>query len=169
MKALITGGSGCGKSAYGEELALRLSHGKRYYIATMRILDEESLQKAERHRLRREGMGFETLERLKGLQSLPLERDSTLLLECLPNWLANEMFDGGEPEAILPALKALARVCRHTIVVTNDIFLDGACYPASTQRYMETLAWLNREWAALADVAVEVVYSIPVALKGVLP
>ncbi len=36
MIALITGGSGCGKSTWAEGLAVRLG-GRRYYLATMPV------------------------------------------------------------------------------------------------------------------------------------
>ena len=42
MTALVTGGSGSGKSAFAEELISRLPSGKRVYLATMRVFDEES-------------------------------------------------------------------------------------------------------------------------------
>lgn len=41
MRILLTGGSACGKSTYAETLAVRLA-APRYYIATMRIFDDES-------------------------------------------------------------------------------------------------------------------------------
>lgn len=54
-------------------------------------------------------------------------------------------------------------------MVTNDVFSDGGCYDESTQAYLRALAAINCSAAALADCVVEVVYSIPVALKGALP
>ena len=53
--------------------------------------------------------------------------------------------------------------------MTNDVFCDGVQYDEYTDEYMRRLAELNREIAALADAVVEVVYSIPVPLKGELP
>lgn len=41
MLALIFGGSGSGKSAYAENLAVRLSAAPRYYLATMVSCDGE--------------------------------------------------------------------------------------------------------------------------------
>ena len=92
-----------------------------------------------------------------------------MLLEDLVNLTANEMFSGGNVSRIVSALHDLARRCSHLVMVTNDVFSDGVCYDESTQAYLRELAQINRSAAALADCVVEVVYSIPVALKGALP
>lgn len=169
MIVLITGGSGCGKSTYAEKLAVSLSREKRVYIATMQVYDEESVRRVERHRIQRADKGFATVECPKGLEKAPIEAGSTVLLEDIPNLLANEMFDGGETENILPALKALSMRSANLIMVTNDIFSDGVTYAESTQEYIKRLAEINRAAAQLSDRVIEVVYSIPVALKGDVP
>ena len=65
MLAVITGGSGSGKSEYAESVATSLA--KRdglplYYIATMRPFGAEGMWRVERHRKLRAGKGFETIE-----------------------------------------------------------------------------------------------------------
>ena len=50
MMAVVTGGSGSGKSAFAEDKILSLGQGKRFYIATMHPYDEESYKRVERHR-----------------------------------------------------------------------------------------------------------------------
>ena len=54
-------------------------------------------------------------------------------------------------------------------MVTNDLFSDGMDYSPSVQEYLRCLAEINRQAAETADCVVEVVYSVPVALKGELP
>ena len=54
-------------------------------------------------------------------------------------------------------------------MVTNDVFSDGIEYAESTQEYIRQLAQINNAAAQLADCVVEVVYSIPIAVKGELP
>ena len=83
--------------------------------------------------------------------------------------MANEMFDGGDVSRIVPALNILAKKCRHLIMVTNDVFADGIEYAESTQEYIRQLAQINNAAAQMADCVVEVVYSIPVCVKGELP
>ena len=169
MTALITGGSGCGKSTYAEKLVSSLPLEKRVYIATMRVYDEESERRVARHRAQRADKGFMILECPMDLAGALIEPGSTVLLEDIPNLLANEMFDGGNPESIFPAIRELSENCRHLVIVTNDVFCDGVTYPDSTQEYIRKLAELNRKLASLADYAAEMVYSIPVTLKGTAP
>ena len=169
MIVLLTGGSGCGKSTYAEKLVAAMPEDRRVYIATMQVYDEESVRRVARHRAQRADKGFETVERPKDLAGLRLAPGSTALLEDLPNLLANEMFDGGDWTRILPGLRALAARCENLVMVTNDVFADGVIYPSSTDEYLRRLARINAGAAALADYAAEVVYSIPVPLKGEAP
>lgn len=169
MILLLTGGSGCGKSTYAEKVIRATPHGKRVYIATMRVFDEESVQRVRRHRAQRADMGFQTIECPKNLANVPVEPGSTALLEDLPNLLANEMFDGGDPNRVLPQLRRLCEACDHLIIVTNDVHSDGMRYEGLTLEYQRRLAEINRGAAALADAVAEVVYSIPVYLKGEAP
>ncbi len=169
MIVLVTGGSGCGKSAWAEKLAAALPGKDRIYIATMQVYDDESRQRVARHRSRRAGKGFLTVECETDLAGAAVREGSTVLLEDLVNLCANEMFGGGDVSRIVPALEKLSRRCRHLVMVTNDLFSDGAAYSDSVQDYLRKLAAINRQAAAMADCVVEVVYSIPVALKGDLP
>lgn len=169
MIALITGGSGCGKSTYAERLVDAIATHQRYYVATMRIYDQESERRVARHRAQRAGYGYQTIECPLNLLSVEVEPSATILVECLSNLVANEMFDGGDPDCIFPAIEALSRKHAHLVLVSNDVFADGVTYEASTKNYIEKLAQLNLQVAQLADLVVEVVYSIPVIVKGDVP
>ena len=139
------------------------------YVATMRVCDGESVQRVARHRAQRAYLGFATIECEQNLAAAEIPQGSVVLLEDLVNLVANEMFSGGDVSRIVPALNHLARRCSHLVMVTNDVFSDGVRYDESTRAYLRALAEINRSAAALADCVVEVVYSIPVALKGALP
>ena len=169
MIVLVTGGSGCGKSTWAEKLADCLPRENRIYLATMQVMDEESRERVKRHREQRADKGFVTLEREKDLGRVRLPEGSIVLLEDLVNWTANEMFGGGDPDRMIPDLRGLGERCRHLILVTNDLFSDGVNYAPSVQDYLRRLAEINREAAKMADCVVEVVYSIPMVLKGDLP
>ena len=169
MIVLLTGGSGCGKSTYAEKLISTMPKEGRVYIATMQVYDEESVKRVARHRAQRADKGFVTVERQKDVGGAPVPTGGVALLEDLPNLLANEMFDGGDWTRVLPGLQSLAARCHDLVMVTNDVFADGVSYPPSTDEYLRRLAHINAGAAALADCAAEVVYSIPVPIKGVLP
>lgn len=169
MIILLTGGSGCGKSTYAEKLIRRMPREKRVYIATMQVFDEESVKRVERHKAQRADMNFETVECPMNLGNADIAPGSTVLLEDLPNLLAGEMFSGGDPARILPQLKALCGMCANLVIVTNDVHSDGIRYEELTREYQRLLAEINRGAAALADAVAEIVYSIPVYLKGEAP
>ena len=147
----------------------RLPAGRRVYIATMRVFDAESEERVRRHRAQRARLGFRTLEWPLDLLSAPVKPGSAVLLEDLPNLAANELFGGGDPERIVPALRALAGRCGNLVIVTGDVFSDGVRYSEATASYLRLLAGVNRAAAVISDFVAEVVYSIPVPLKGTLP
>lgn len=96
MMYLIIGGSGSGKSAYAEELLFSLSNaGKKYYIATMQVYDEESRRRVQKHRKQREGKRFDTIEQPVHVSGALTQMDAgkkSAMLECVSNLVANEMF-----------------------------------------------------------------------------
>lgn len=170
MLHLITGGSGSGKSAFAEEQVLNAGEGQRIYIATMIPYGEEGKQRVERHRQLRKEKNFETIECYKNLASLKVPQNSVVLLECMSNLVANEIFepDGAHEktvEAVREGISGLMNQTQRLFVVTNEIFSDGIEYDPDTMRYLEYLGKVNQELAALADQVTEVVYGIPVNLK----
>ncbi|MCI8505541.1 MAG: bifunctional adenosylcobinamide kinase/adenosylcobinamide-phosphate guanylyltransferase [Lachnospiraceae bacterium] len=183
MLITVTGGSGSGKSEFAENLLLKLdgeARTDRFYIATMEPFGEEGARRIKRHRAMRRDKGFETVECYRNLKELVLsegkgERTSALL-ECMSNLAANELFAGegescekGRESAQKEIFAGIEKLLGQTgllVVVTGEVFSDGLSYDASTECYRKLLGALNRKLAALSDVFVEVVYSIPLYLKG---
>ena len=192
MFYLITGGSGSGKSEYAENLARKLGKSTApdteaaplYYIATMRVWDEEGRARVRKHRLQREGKGFLTLERFTDMEKLELpEKDGIILLECLSNLTANEFYDrlGMQSrnieetgrtsfetlvsDRLVQEVLSLRAKCRHLVVVTNEVFSDGIIYDPETESYIRILAEVNRRLAEAADSVTEVVCGLPYILK----
>ncbi len=181
MLHVITGGSASGKSAYAEAQAAAAPGGERYYVATMRPNGEEGQRCVERHRAMRAGKGFFTLECYSHLAGLILPGEAsgdaearvrrTILLECISNLTANEQFTegGGDHEIlgrILGGVRRLRELSANVIVVTNEVFSDGIAYDDDTRRYLGILGRVNQELSLRADRVTEVVYGIPIALKG---
>lgn len=171
MFTLIIGGSGSGKSLLAESLAVR-SPLPRLYVATMEPADEEGRRRVARHRAQRAGKGFDTLECYTGLAGAVqhMGKQGIVLLECMSNLLANEMFSpgGGGSGAVLTGVEALLTRCADLVVVTNEVFSGGTDYEGDTLHYMRELAGINRALAQRADTVVEVLSGLPNVLKGVL-
>ena len=173
MFVLIIGGSGSGKSEYAENLAA--AYGRReelplFYIATMQPWGEEGRKRVLRHHKLRAGKGFETIEQYVDLKSFKLPAKGVVLLECLSNLTANEMFgEGGIRKdsfaEVVQGVQALRDQCRHLVVVTNDIFCDGAAYDETTRQYQRCLGAINAELSREADQVTEVVCGIPLHQK----
>lgn len=180
MFTLVTGGSGSGKSEYAEALAAGCGCKNRWYLATMEVYGAEGRRKVERHRRQREGKGFETLECPRGLKNIRIPgdpQDTAILLECVSNLAANEMFGAGEApdggtdvaraeQEAFEGILCLADQARELIVVTNEVGLDGGEYGAETKDYIRLMGRLNRRLAERADRVFEVVFGIPVLLAG---
>lgn len=185
MFYLVTGGSGSGKSEYAEQLAVRQflggpsKQGKLYYIATMYPCDEECLDRIDRHRFMRKDRGFTTIECYHHPGQLSFGKEDVVLLECMSNLLANEMYqkegqitgrgvqaDRQLEEGILRPLLQWKRQAGSVIIVTNEVFSDGMEYDRETEEYLRLLGKSNRILAREADVVIEVVCSIPVYHKG---
>lgn len=114
MLHMVYGGSASGKSSYAESIAMSLQgDGRLLYIATMypykwntTEIDPETMQRIERHRAMRADKGFDTVECYRYVEHIMAKRQDVLLLECMSNLLANEMYlepgadDGGRPETM---------------------------------------------------------------------
>lgn len=171
MLTLILGGAASGKSAYAESLAARYAGKVRYYIATMQATDGESVQRIEKHRAQRAGFGFETVECYTGLHKLRLPERGLVLLDCLGNLVANELYTPeGAGNAALPLLirgvEALAAQTSELLLVSNEVFCGGSDYLDDTLHYLKVLADLHRAVAQRADAVCEVIAAQPHYYKG---
>ena len=196
MMVLVVGGSGSGKSSYAEKVTVSLAQesvkeitksentslsdfklniAKKYYLATMQVFDDEGRKKVDRHRKLRNGKGFFTIEQPVRISSA-LEKmedgDRTVLLECISNLTANEMFSEKKTmteiqvtENVIRDIKMLKEQTNHLVVVSNNVFEDGITYDETTTKYIRAMGKINQKLAALADRVVEVVEGIPVTLK----
>ena len=177
MMVLIVGGSGSGKSSYAEETAVFLAQEgmKKYYLATMQVLDDEGRKKVEQHRNLRNGKEFLTIEQPTGIAGA-LEKmktgNRTVLLECISNLMANEMFSEEKyktkmqvTENVIRDIKMLKEQTTHFVVVSNNVFEDGITYDETTMEYIHAMGMINHKLAELADRVVEMAAGIPIIIK----
>ena len=189
MLHIVYGGSASGKSSYAESFAMSLQgEGRLLYIATMypykwntTEIDPETIQRIERHRAMRADKGFDTVECYRHVEHIVAKRQDVLLLECMSNLLANEMYlepdsNAGSDMAetmspvsnkIVQALIDLSTRVQELVIVTNDVFSDGGSltYDESTREYVKNLAEINCALAREAATVTEVVCGIPVIVK----
>ncbi|MBO7136132.1 MAG: bifunctional adenosylcobinamide kinase/adenosylcobinamide-phosphate guanylyltransferase [Spirochaetaceae bacterium] len=175
MMKLVYGGSGSGKSAYAEDCIMKFQTDSRYYLATMKVFGEEERQKIARHQKLREGKGFSVLEYPEnvGMAAAKIEgRNASVLLECMSNLAANEMFQPEKQRSadetaqkILADVLTLEKASAFLVVVSNSVFEDGNVYEKSTMQYIEALGKINCLFAEHADEVVEIVAGIPVKIK----
>lgn len=172
MITLITGGSKCGKSRYAEDILTGFD-GRRIYVAAMQPYGEEAHEAIARHRRLRAGKGFETIERYTDIGELQLPQGCAVLLECVGNLCANEMFRDGKmyrpADKISAEIQLLAARAEELVIVTNQVGSDGISYAEGTAAYMAEMEKINRSIAVSADCVIECVYGIPLVLKGALP
>lgn len=177
MMTLIIGGSGSGKSAFAEQYLVEIAEEeKKYYIATMKIYGEEGRKKVERHRMQRADKGFETIESPVDIEKAAqemTEHPASVLLECMSNLVANEMFSGEIPchkdevvQKVVKGIQYLNERTSHLVIVTNNVFEDGITYDDMSMEYIEALGKINQHLAAMSEHVVEVVVGIPIIWKG---
>lgn len=180
MVVTVIGESGSGKSEYAENLLGKLScsgkknsyGSKMYYIATMKPYGDEAIRRMERHHKLRSGKGFETIECYSDVEKCGICDKCNVLLECMSNLTANEMFDFKRKETdyvydkICKGIEKLAGISNNLVIVTNDIFADGVKYDNSTMEYIRLLGKINSYLFKISDEVIEIIYSCPVVLKG---
>lgn len=170
MITLVTGGSKSGKSAFAEKIAGNFS-GKKYYIATMKPYGDDALRAIERHRKMRSGKGFETIEKYTDLGEINFASRGAVLLECMGNLCANEMFREkivNPVDKIIDDIKHLENLSEMLVIVTNEVGSDGINYSPETMQYIAHMGRINRNIGKFADNIIECVYGIPLVLKGEL-
>ncbi|SDH30137.1 adenosylcobinamide kinase /adenosylcobinamide-phosphate guanylyltransferase [Pseudobutyrivibrio sp. 49] len=170
MITLIYGGSSSGKSSYAEDYVCNSKYKNKYYLATMKSGDKETEERIKRHRSMRQGKDFVTVELPYDIvNAIEPDADSIILLECMSNLVANEMFRDGKinkasyiVDKILKDINELEAKAGSLVIVSNDVFEDGLQYDETTKEYLRALGEVNAKIAQMADKAVEVIVGIGV-------
>ena len=163
---LVFGGIGSGKSAYAEKL-VEAYQCKKTYLATMKVYDDEGRKKVEKHRKMREGKFDRSIEMPTDVANADVEKDELILLECMSNLLANEMF---KEDMIVDAdtvtrkisadIKNLDSKVHELIIVGNDVFMDKGEHSAEVEDYIKALKNIQKYIAKEAKAVIEVIYGL---------
>jgi adenosylcobinamide kinase/adenosylcobinamide-phosphate guanylyltransferase len=184
MMVFISGGVRSGKSKVAEKYAAKLAvpESSFHYIATANADDDEMKQRIAHHQKRREKQPIQwtTWEHPVCLDELAgsFAKADVVLLDCLTNWLANELFrDGSWKEETLcfrkaarmwETLERLAEACKALIIVSNELFCGGVPDDIGTYHYMKMLGWLHQQIVEEAEIAVFVQHGLAMVKKGEL-
>ena len=180
MKIFITGGAKNGKSGLAQQLALKLAgDGPHYYVATMIPSDGEDRDRIARHLKDREGMGFETIECGRNIDTCLQNADcsGTFLLDSVTALMLNELFpdptdcrmDPEAPDRCRLQLESFLRRTENAVIVSDFIYSDGGRYDDVTRTYRQGLAGLDRMLAQNCDTVIEVCAGNWIVHKGRLP
>ena len=135
--------------------------GEKLYLATLTDIDGEMEARIRDHQKMREGKHFHTVERGYALEELDVSGEQLVLLECMTNLLANEMYsDGAKKPADIPAyiMEGIRHLCSQTgdlIVIGQDAFSEVPMDP-EMRRYVRESGRVSQMLAGEADVVVEV-------------
>ena len=176
MILLVVGTSNSGKSSLAEEIAVKTGDPVRIYLATMKVCNDEGIKRVERHRKQRKGKGFVTIESAynvtDALTGLEKPMDTTVLLECVSNLVANELYenperrglvthiekgdedDGGvslAADEIASQIQKLASMVHNLVLVTNEYDRDGEGYDDPTRLYVRLLCMVNDRIRVFCD------------------
>lgn len=178
MNVFISGGCKNGKSMHAQQISrdMALEQGRElYYLATMRPVDEEDLNRIARHIEERKGWGFTTVEQSEDIlrclrqpeesgESQDADPSGVFLLDSVTALLSNEMFrsDGSmDLEAgrrVAEELKEFARRTGNTVFVSDYLYGEAAAYDPLTEAYRKALALIDRTLAASCQRVIEVAY-----------
>jgi len=173
----ISGGCRSGKSSYAQNLAESLP-GKRAYLATCPLIDEEMEQRIAHHQQQRIDRGWETIEVPLDLAGAVKQAShfDILLIDCLTLWINNLLYEAEQKEETLTEqmindqCTELVKVCRKTnqtiIFVSNELGMGLVPADSVSRRYRDCLGRCNQTIAKLANKAIFMVSGIPLTLKG---
>lgn len=181
MITLIFGEASSGKSRYAESRLSESNGSPKIYMAVSEVYDEEMRERVKIHQAMRAGKGFMTIEQPRDLGAAKIPAGSSVMIESLTAWTANEMFTaegvkdlsasgsasrvGHVVKKILADLSVIAGEVYNLFIVVDNIFCDGEEYDPLTEDYVKTLADLVRKIAAAADEVIEIVSGLPVIWK----
>ena len=172
MIRLVIGNPGSGKSKIAEDIVCGMDL-KRYYIATMKVCDEEGKKRVLKHKKNREGKGFITLEipyKIADAKDKITDGDrSVILIECMSNLIGNEIYDDDRTaklckpseeavsaieRLIMDDIRILSENVKETVIVSNEFDFDGD--DEMTRFYVDITDMINAGLSELADEVIDV-------------
>jgi adenosylcobinamide kinase/adenosylcobinamide-phosphate guanylyltransferase len=174
---LVIGGARSGKSAAAEQLA---GYDRKVaYVATGRVLDDETRERVRRHQARRP-RAWRTFEQQLELDRLvpQLAKEyDVILVDCALLYVTNLFLGQEENPAteadILAAVERLLRACREAeaevVLVSGEVGCGIVPENALARRFRDVMGRVNQRLAEKADEVYHVVAGIPLRIKPASP
>jgi adenosylcobinamide kinase/adenosylcobinamide-phosphate guanylyltransferase len=164
---LVLGGARSGKSRHAESLVDR-HPGRRTYLATAEIFDDEMAARVKTHRDRRDS-DWKTVEEpldLAGALKAETEQGAAVLVDCLTLWLGNLLGAERDVEKEIDGLiTALGQFGGPVVFVSNEVGQGIVPDNALARRFRDLAGILHQRLAEKADHVVFVTAGLPQKLK----
>ena len=164
---LVLGGARSGKSRYAESLVDR-HPGRRTYLATAEVLDDEMGARVKAHRDRRDS-DWKTVEEPLDLATAlkaETEQGAAVLVDCLTLWLGNLLGAARDAEQEIEGLiAAVGQFGGPVVFVSNEVGQGIVPDNALARRFRDLAGSLHQRLAEKADRVVFVVAGLPMNLK----
>ena len=164
---LVLGGARSGKSRYAEGLLDR-HPGRRVYLATAEVLDDEMAARVKAHRDRRDE-DWKTVEEplaLAAALKAETEQGAAVLVDCLTLWLGNLLGEARAVEAEIDGLVAsIGQFGGPVVFVSNEVGQGIVPDNALARQFRDHAGILHQRLAQKADRVVFVTAGLPMNLK----
>lgn len=166
----VTGGAKSGKSSFALSEALK-HEGQKAFIATAEGLDEEMVNRIEKHK-RERGEGWDTYEEpLQIAETIATlaGRYSVIVLDCLTLWLSNAMHRNIDIELQMENFLNILRHKKqdlHIYIVSNEVGTGIVPESKLAREFRDLVGIINQKVARASDEVFMVVAGIPVKIKG---
>jgi adenosylcobinamide kinase/adenosylcobinamide-phosphate guanylyltransferase len=168
----ITGGARSGKSGFALNAASALP-GRKGFIATATVVDEEMRERIARHRADR-GAAWDTIEEpLQLAQAIEKAAGAVdvLVVDCLTVWLSNMMWSGLD---VMKEMKTLAHACEKIrderrfslYLVSNEVGMGIVPENELARKFRDLAGILNQKVASVSDEVYLIIAGVPMKIKG---
>ena len=166
QKTLIIGAAASGKSQYAEDI-LNNNVGKKLYLASANIYDEEMQEKVNKHKDRRGSEWItiaEPLDAVRHIENLNIKE--IMLFDCATMWLTNHFLEKSNIYHEIDLLVNSIKSSKGSIItVTNEVGSGIVPDNSMAREFRELQGKLNQKLATVASLVVTVIAGIPLILK----
>jgi adenosylcobinamide kinase/adenosylcobinamide-phosphate guanylyltransferase len=166
QKTLIIGAAASGKSQYAEDI-LNNNVGKKLYLASANIYDEEMQEKVNKHKDRRGSEWTTIAEPLDAVHYIEnLNSKEIMLFDCATMWLTNHFLEKSNIYHEIDLLVNSIKSSKGSIItVTNEVGSGIVPDNSMAREFRELQGKLNQKLATVASLVVTVIAGIPLILK----